>query len=64
MPALVGNFVNPPLIVAPAGSRLVRGALDQLKVSALACETKPNDEKAITRDAITERVFIFILFDC
>ena len=34
IPALVGNLVNPPLIVAPAGSRFVSGALDQPKVSA------------------------------
>jgi hypothetical protein len=62
MPALVGNLVNPPLIVAPAGSRLVNGALAQTKVSALACGANANEEIAIAREAITERNFIFILF--
>jgi hypothetical protein len=62
MPAFVGNFVKPPLIVAPAGSRFVSGALDQANVSAFACGVKASEEIAMASAAITERVFIIILF--
>jgi hypothetical protein len=31
---VAGNFVNPPLIVAPLGLRLVSGLLENAKVSA------------------------------
>ena len=47
IPTLVGNLVNPPLMVAPAGSRFVSGALAQPNVSAFACGAKANDEIAM-----------------
>ena len=36
--------MNPPLIVAPAGSRFVRGPLANAKVSALAGDEKATGE--------------------
>jgi hypothetical protein len=33
-PEPAGNLVKPPLIVAPAGSKLVNGLLEKAKVSA------------------------------
>jgi hypothetical protein len=62
MPAFVGNFVKPPLIVAPVGSRLVSGALDQLKVSACACGKRAIEAIAIAVAAINERIFIIFLY--
>jgi hypothetical protein len=58
----VGNFVNPPLMVSPAGLRLVSGALAHPNVSALAEDTKLNVEMAIAIAVIIERIFIISLF--
>jgi hypothetical protein len=62
IPALVGNLVKPPLIVAPAGSRFVTGPLAQPNVSACAGAVKLNEEIAIAVAAINERIFIIFLY--
>jgi hypothetical protein len=61
IPAFVGNLVNPPLIVAPAGSRFVVGPLAQPNVSACACGMNASVEIAIAVAAINERIFIIFL---
>jgi hypothetical protein len=62
IPAFVGNLVNPPLIVAPVGSRLVVGPLAQPNVSACACGMKARVEIAIAVAAINVRIFIIFLY--
>lgn len=43
IPAVVGNLVKPPLIVAPAGLRFVSGLLEKAKVSACDGLTEINE---------------------
>ena len=59
--ALVGNFVNPPLIVVPAGSRFVSGLLEKTKVSARAgAIVLTGTAKPMINDAIT--IFLLLIF--
>ena len=60
IPPLVVNLVKPPLIVSPAGLRLVRGLLSNTKVSALALGAL-NTGKAIARTEIKASTFFIAI---
>ncbi len=60
-PLPAGNLVNPPLIVADAGLRLVSGLLENTNVSARAAGAEKMAEDIATI-AITTVLFLILMF--